>query len=269
MRVMKQFSEVQGLIFDMDGVLWRGGKLLPGVRTTFSLLRARQIPFVLATNNATQSFEEVRSRMDEAGVSIEQNEVLTSALGTAMHLKQHIPEGARVYAVGGTALHEALEGAGFSVQDSSDDVAAVVVGMDWSLTWEKLAEASYALMAGAFFMGTNPDVSFPTERGLAPGNGAILAALEAATGREAVIFGKPEPHLFVEALQRIGTPKTHTVAVGDRLETDILGGARAGLPTALVLTGVTTAEQVAQSDLQPDWVFENLEELSRELAAVT
>ncbi|MFQ5923419.1 MAG: HAD-IIA family hydrolase [Anaerolineales bacterium] len=262
---MKHFSELQGLVFDMDGVLWRGGKALPGVREAFSRLRTRQIPFVLATNNATQTFEEVRSRMESVGVSIQQHEVLTSAEGAASHLKQHVPEGARVYAIGDPALHHALEEAGFSVQESSDGVAAVVVGMDWSLTWEKLAEATYALMNGAFFMGTNPDVTFPTERGLAPGNGAILAALETATGQKATIFGKPEPHLFTEALQRIGTPMTHTVAVGDRLETDILGGKRAGLPTALVLTGVTTAEQVAGSDLQPDWVFENLEELSREL----
>jgi len=204
--------------------------------------------------------------MNKMGVSIQPHEVLTSAQGTASYLKQNIPHGARVYAVGGPALHRALEVEGFSVQDSSHEVEAVVVGMDWSLTWEKLAEASYALMAGAYFMGTNPDVSFPTERGLAPGNGAILAALETATGRQAAIFGKPEPHLFVEALQRMGTPVTHTVAVGDRLETDILGGSRAGLLTALVLTGVTTAEQAAQSDVRPDWVFENLEELSRELS---
>ena len=149
--------------------------------------------------------------------------------------------------------------------ESGDDVIAVVVGMDWSLTWEKLAEANYALMSGAFFLGTNPDVSFPTERGLAPGNGAILAALETATGRKATIFGKPEPHLFLEALQRTETPASHTVAIGDRLETDILGGKRAGLPTALILTGVTTQEQAASSDIQPDWVFESMEELSREL----
>ncbi len=262
---MKDFLELQGLVFDMDGVLWRGGNSLPGVETTFSILRERQIPFVLATNNATQTFEEVRTRMENAGVSIRQNEVLTSAVGAASYLRQHVPVGSSIYAIGEPALRKALEEAGYSVQESSDQVAAVVVGMDWSLTWEKLAEASYALMNGAFFLGTNPDVSFPTERGLAPGNGAILAALEIATGREATIFGKPEPHLFIEALQRIETPATHTVAVGDRLETDILGGKRAGLPTALVLTGVTTKEQVASSDIQPDWIFEDLEELSREL----
>ena len=108
-------------------------------------------------------------------------------------------------------------------------------------------------------------MSFPTERGLAPGNGAILAALETATGREATMFGKPEPHLFLEALQRTETPAAHTVAIGDRLETDILGGKRAGLPTALVLTGVTTQKQVDSSDIQPDWIFEGLEELCREL----
>ena len=262
---MKRFSELQGLIFDMDGVLWRGGKPLPGIESTFSLLRRRGTPFVLATNNATQTFEEVRARMEAVGVSIQPHEVLTSAVGAASYLRKHVPEGSAVYAVGVPALRRALEQAGYLVQESSEGVAAVVVGMDWSLTWEKLAEACYALMDGAFFIGTNPDLTFPTERGLAPGNGAILAALEAATGREAIIFGKPEPHLFTEALQRIGTPITHTVAVGDRLETDILGGKRAGLPTALVLTGVTTAEQVASSDLQPDWIFEDLEELSRAL----
>jgi 4-nitrophenyl phosphatase len=262
---IRNFSELAGLIFDMDGVLWRGGKPLPGIKTTFSLLRERQIPFVLATNNATQTFEEVRSRMEKAGVDVHPNEVLTCAVGAASYLQQHVPLGSSIYAVGGPALHVALVEAGYLVQDSSDDVAAVVVGMDWSLTWEKLAEANYALMNDAFFLGTNPDISFPTERGLAPGNGAILAALETATGREATIFGKPQPYLFIEALQMMGTPATHTVAVGDRLETDILGGMRAELPTALILTGVTTSEQVASSDIQPDWVFTDLEELSREL----
>ncbi|MFQ5944485.1 MAG: HAD-IIA family hydrolase [Anaerolineales bacterium] len=263
---MNHFSEAKGLIFDMDGVLWRGGKPLPGIQSTFSLLRARLIPFVLATNNASQTFEQVRSRMEAAGVSIEQNEVLTSAVGAASHLKQHVPTGSPVYAVGDPVLREALDQAGYQVQESSEGVAAVVVGMDWSLTWEKLAEACYALMDGAFFLGTNPDVTFPTERGLAPGNGSILAALETATGLKATMFGKPEPHLFTEALKRIGTPATHTVAIGDRLETDILGGKRAGMPTALVLTGVATAEQVADSDLTPDWVFEDLEELSQALS---
>ena len=262
---MKHFSEAQGLIFDMDGVLWRGGKPLPGIRSTFSLLRERQIPFVLATNNATQTFGQVRSRMENAGVEIFPNEVLTAAVGAASYLAQHVPAGSSLYVVGGVALRHALEEAGYQVMDSGDDVIAVVVGMDWSLTWEKLAEATYALMSGAFFLGTNPDVSFPTERGLAPGNGAILAALETATGRAATIFGKPEPHLFLEALQRTGTPATHTVAIGDRLETDILGGKRAGLPTALVLTGVTTRNQVDSSGIQPDWVFEGMEELSSEL----
>ncbi len=262
---MDDFSELQGLIFDMDGVLWRGGKPLPGVGTTFSILREHDIPFVLATNNATQTFETVRSRMEEMGVAIQQDEVLTSAVGAASFLKQHVPVGSSIYVVGDPALSTALEEAGYLVQESSDDVRAVVVGMDWSLTWEKLAEANYALMSGAFFLGTNPDVTFPTERGLAPGNGAILAALETAAGRKATIFGKPEPHLFLEALKRLGTPATHTVAIGDRLETDILGGKRAGLPTALVLSGVATRDELAQSDIQPDWVFEDLEALSREL----
>ena len=106
---MKHFSEAQGLIFDMDGVLWRGGKPLPGIRSTFSLLRERQIPFVLATNNATQTFDQVRSRMENAGVEIFPNEVLTAAVGAASYLAQHVPAGSSLYVVGDVALRHALE----------------------------------------------------------------------------------------------------------------------------------------------------------------
>ena len=262
---MERFSDLQGLIIDMDGVLWRGGVPLPGIREAFARFRELQIPLVLATNNATQTFERVQARMAEARIAIESDEVLTAAAGTARFLVQHVEPGSAVYAIGDTALREALIEAGYSVQASGEDVAAVVVGIDWALTWDKLAEATYALRDGALFLGTNPDVSFPTERGIAPGNGATLAALQAATGREPLIFGKPEPHLYAAALELMGTEPARTVAVGDRLETDILGGQRAGMPTALVLTGVTSAKQVSGSEIKPDWVFEGLVELSQAL----
>lgn len=262
---MNDFSDLQGLVIDMDGVLWRGGKLLPGVKSTFATLRRLEIPFVLATNNASQTFEAVDARMSEIDIQLRPEEVLTSATGAAEFLRREVAEGSHVYAIGNPALHKALTSAGFRVEESSDGVEAVVVGIDWTLTWEKLAEAAYALEAGAYFLGTNPDMSFPTERGLSPGNGAILAALEAATGRTATMYGKPEPHLYTDALLRLATPADHTVALGDRLDTDILGGQRAGLSTALVLTGVTSAEELAKSKIRPDWVFEDLEELRRAL----
>jgi len=142
---------------------------------------------------------------------------------------------------------------------------AVVVGMDRDLNWRKLVEAGLAIAAGAAFIGTNPDRTFPTERGLGPGNGAILAALETATRRPPVIVGKPEPPLFLEATSRLAVPPAETLVVGDRLETDIVGGARVRMQTALLLTGVTSAADLSGYEIQPDWIFEDLPALLQRL----
>jgi 4-nitrophenyl phosphatase len=259
---MQEIHETSGLIIDMDGVLWRGGKPLPGLVGFFDHLRAREIRFTLATNNATQSASRVRERLEGFGVEVETGEVLTSAGGAAVYLADKVPPGSSVYAIGEAALKEALIDAGFQVSESSQGVAAVVVGMDFSLEYSRLAEAAYALNEGAIFLGTNPDVSFPTERGEAPGNGALLAALEAATGRTPEIYGKPEPHIYVECLHRMDLQAESVVAVGDRLDTDIAGGANAGLQTALLLTGVTGHGDLANSEIQPTWVFEDLVKLT-------
>lgn len=255
---MGKLSEIQGFVIDMDGVLWRGARLMPDVDAFFELLRARYLPFVLVTNNASQTAEEVRGKLDVFGISIEAKDVLTSASGSAEFLLEQKLDSPRVYVIGEPPLRESLKAAGFQISKRADGVSAVVVGIDFDLRWKHLEQAAYALENGAFFLGTNPDRSFPTEHGLAPGNGATLAALEAATGREPTIYGKPEPHLFTDALKRMGTRPERTLALGDRLETDILGGQRAGLNTALVLTGVTDAEMLERSRIQPDWVFEDL-----------
>jgi 4-nitrophenyl phosphatase len=137
--------------------------------------------------------------------------------------------------------------------------------MDRQMKWEHLAEAALAIQEGALFLGTNPDVTFPVERGLVPGNGALLAALEAATGVKALIIGKPEPHLYLQAIAYLQTEPKRSLAVGDRLETDILGGQRVGMMTALILTGVTQRPELASSSIQPDYVFDDLPHLRRAL----
>lgn len=261
LRDLSEFGEIQAFVIDMDGVLWRGERLLPGVPEFIKLLRERALPFVLATNNATQTPERVQGKLDVFGIAIRPEEVITTAEGSAQFLLRQQPAGSRVYAIGTEGLRAALKDAGFEVVDRADEVAAVVVGMDWELRWDQLEEAAYALNRGAYFLGTNPDRSFPTERGLAPGNGATLAALEAATGCEPAIYGKPEPHLFLDALDRMGVEPEQALAIGDRLETDILGGLQAGMQTALVMTGVTDAALLERSRVQPDWVFEDLTEL--------
>lgn len=262
---MGELAEIDGLVIDMDGVLWRGAEPLPGLAPFFELLRDRRLPFVLATNNATQTPERVQAKLNRFGVTVEPDEVLTSAAGTAHFLLKQHPAGSRVYVIGEEGLRQALQQVGFELSERGDGVQAVVVGMDFQLRWEYLEEAAYALNQGASFLGANPDLTFPTERGLAPGNGANLAALQAATGRKPTIYGKPEPHIFLDSLERLGTVAERTLSVGDRLETDILGGQRAGLKTALMLTGAAKRADLDASEIKPDWVFEDLPGLTAAL----
>lgn len=260
---MSDLSSIQALVIDLDGVIWRGETALPGAHEFFDMLDERKIPFVLATNNAATSPEQVSRRLELIGIQASTEDVLTSGLASAEFLRRELPPGASIYAIGENPLKTALAHAGFSLTQDANDARAVVVGLDRQMTWEQLAEAALAIQAGTLFLGTNPDVTFPIERGLVPGNGALLAALETATGVKAMIIGKPEPHLYLQAIARLQTEPKHSLVVGDRLETDILGGQRAGMMTALILTGVTQRHELASSPIQADYVFDDLPQLQR------
>jgi 4-nitrophenyl phosphatase len=262
---MPHLNQIHGLVLDMDGVLWRGETLLPGIREFFGSVRARQLPFVLATNNATVTFKMVSNRLSTAAVDIVEREVFTSAEAAAGYLRQRLSAGSSVLPVGEAGLHAALSAAGYCLVETASGAQAVVAGLDRQVTWDLLTEAALAIRAGALFVGTNSDATLPTERGLEPGAGALLAVLQTATGEAPVIIGKPEPHLFLQALDRLGTAPQSTLVVGDRLETDILGGQRAGTRTGLVLTGVTGRSELEKSSIQPDYVFEDLPHLERAL----
>jgi 4-nitrophenyl phosphatase len=251
-------APIRALLLDLDGVLWRGHTLLPGVSELFALLEERRLPFCLASNNATLSLEEVQARLAPAGVTIRDGQLITSAQAAAGFIRRTYRQPPSVYVIGEDGLRRALVEAGCSLLERADRAAAVVVGMDRNLSWEKLVEAGLAIAAGAAFVGTNPDRTFPTERGLGPGNGAVLAALETATGRSPVIVGKPEPHLFLEATARLAQPPGQVLVVGDRLETDIEGGRRAGMQTALILTGATQPADLRGGEIRPDAAFEDL-----------
>lgn len=262
---LSSLSDLRGLILDMDGVLLRGRAPLPGIPELFTVLRARSISVVIATNNSTPTIDQVLQRVNVTGAGAEADEILTSAQATMDYLKTRMPGGGRVYVIGEDGLFAALADAGFEIANDHRQVEAVVVGMCRGLTWEMLVQGTLAIRAGARFIGTNPDRTFPSEIGILPGAGSILAALEAASETEPVVIGKPEPHLFRAALSRLGTPPEVTAVVGDRLETDILGGRNAGLTTILVLTGVTTSKDLAQATIIPDWTFDNLDGLRRAL----
>lgn len=260
---MESLRDLRALIIDMDGVLWRGDTPLPGLIGLFDLLRERGLKFVLATNNASKTPEQYVGKLAGMGVAVTREEVLTSSIATAMYLKEIAPPDASAFTIGEDGIREALKEAGFRLNADGSDY--VVVGMDRGLTWDKLAQATLNIRAGAKFIGTNPDLTLPTERGITHGNGAILAALQAATGVMPTVIGKPEPIMFREAMALLGAAPAQTAALGDRLETDILGAIRAGISSVLVLSGVTGREELEGSSYQPDWVFDSILELTQEL----
>ncbi|NIS80038.1 MAG: HAD-IIA family hydrolase [Anaerolineales bacterium] len=262
---MPKLSQIVALVIDMDGVLMRGDSALPGVMSFFKLLRERSLKFVIATNNATTSAEMLCERLAPVGVRIEPEQVITSGIASASYLKDLLPPGSQIYVIGESPLRKVLKAAGFHLTESANDIKAVVVGLDRQLNWEKLTEAALAIQAGATFIATNPDLSLPVERGQAIGTGAILAAIEATTGVAPIVIGKPEPHLFQYALQHLKTKAENTLVVGDRFETDVLGGKKAGMPTALILTGITQRQDLSSVHVKPDWIFENLDELTTAL----
>lgn len=248
------------LIVDMDGVLWRADEPMPGLGEFFGFLGEAGIRFVLATNNASKRPEEYQAKLARFGVEIPVETILTSAEAAAAYLASQAPPGTRVYAIGGSGVQYALAARGFVLAEEGAEY--VVVGWDPDLHWRKMAKASLLLQRGARFIGTNPDLTYPTPEGLVPGNGANLAVLELTTGVKPLIIGKPEPWLYRAALERMGATPETTAALGDRLDTDILGGKRAGLTTILVLSGITTPEDLARSSLRPDLVFRDIADLT-------
>ncbi len=263
---MHRLKSIRNLIVDMDGVLYRGDAPIPGIVPFFQFLREKGIRFLLATNNSTLTPQEYSAKMARMGVDIPPESILTSGLAAADYLATRYPKGTRVHVIGETGLREALTSAGFVL--ANEDVQAVVVGMDRQVTFEKLARATLLIRAGAFFVGTNPDKTLPVPEGEIPGNGALLALLEAASGVSPLVIGKPEKHLYEIAMRRLGAAKETTAALGDRLETDILGASRAGLFSIMVLSGVSTREQALASPYQPDLIFQDVGELAEAWRAV-
>jgi 4-nitrophenyl phosphatase len=243
----------------MDGVLWRGQVMLPGVAELFAHLRSAAVPFTLATNNASRTPASYVDRLGRAGVEVAPEQVLTSAVATADWLGAEYPAGASVYVVGGEGLRAAVAGAGFELVAGAGRPADVVVaGIDFDLTYDKLAAAVLHIGRGARFVGTNPDPTYPAEEGLKPGAGSVLAAIQAATGIPPVVIGKPAPRMFEVAVARMGAPAARTAMVGDRASTDIRGAQAAGLKAILVTTGVDDAASAAGQGVRPDAVFPDL-----------
>lgn len=261
---MTEFRRPRALLVDLDGVVYHGNRVIPDAASFFRFLRQQALPFLLTTNNSTLGPHQYVEKLAAMDIAVSDGEVLASADATASYLAQQAPKGTRAYVIGEEGLKTSLEAAGFTLADS--DVRYVVVGLDRELTYQKLTTAVRLIRAGAEFVGPNPDTTLPTDDGIIPGAGSFQAAITAATGARPLIIGKPEPTMLLIGCQRLDASPADTAIIGDRLDTDIIGGFRAGLQTLLVLTGVSSLEDVERSDVKPDAVFPDLTALAAALA---
>ncbi|MCE7861265.1 MAG: HAD-IIA family hydrolase [Chloroflexi bacterium CFX2] len=238
-------SNIKALILDMDGVIWKGDAPIGDLAAIFKRIRERGLKFAFATNNGTKTPEDYQKILAGFGVDVGAAQIVTSALGIAFMLSQKYPRGTKIFVIGEEGIRVALEEKGFEVVGVEDapQAEAVVMGIDRSVNFQKIAEATLLVRAGRPFYTTNTDRTFPTPRGEIPGSGAWVSVVSMATRTDPIVAGKPFPYLMELALERLGTLKEETLVVGDRLETDIAAGQAVGCPTALVLSGVGTREE--------------------------
>jgi 4-nitrophenyl phosphatase len=251
---------VRAVVCDMDGVLWLDDQPLPGLGAFFDRLRARDVPFQLATNNSSKTAADYVGKLAKMGVTdVLPDRIITSGMVTVAALRAAYPAGTAAYVLGGAGLRALIADAGFTLVDR--DAAFVVVGLDPALTYDRLRGAAFCLGAGAAFYATNDDAAIPTPDGLAPGAGSLVAALMTASGRQPTVMGKPHRPMFDYALARLSCPPEAVLMIGDRLETDIAGGAAAGMQTALLLSGASERGQIDGAAVQPGAIYDDLAHL--------
>ena len=254
-------------IFDLDGVIYRDREPVPSAAEAIGTLRAAGHRILFATNNATRRRTEFAERIASVGVAARPEEIATSASATAEYLRTLEPRPRSSMIIGSEALMAEIEAVGIRAVDaaveSDEQPGVVVVSLDRSFTYEKLARAQQAVLRGALLVATNGDPQFPGANGrIWPGAGSIVAAMEAACRRPAFFIGKPSSLLYKTLLSATGAEPTQTIVVGDSLVTDIPAATAMGLASVLVLTGVTTRAELAASDIKPTIVLENLAELA-------
>lgn len=254
-------ADIRGYILDMDGVLYRGDTVIPGVAEFLAELDASGIAYTMATNNSTNSQMDYVRKLERMGITVPVESIFTSAIATATYLRSTYLEGTSIYVVGMTALREAIFGDGY-FRPAETDAQVVVSGADFELHYSSLRTACLAIRDGADYVATNADTTFPTEAGLIPGSGAIVAALVAATNVKPTVVGKPSPVLVESCLTAMGLEPGQAVMLGDRLDTDILAGRDAGTRTVMVLTGVHGHADITAFGIEPELVVPTLDDLT-------
>ena len=259
------------ILSDLDGVVYAGPHAIEGAPQALNAAQDSGVPVAFVTNNASRSVAAVADHLVELGVATDADHVISSAQAAAKLLAQRCAPGTKVLITGAPALADCVAEAGLvPVYSQQDEPAAVVQGFNPEIGWVQLAEASYTLAdPEVLWVASNTDLTIPKERGLAPGNGTLVGAVAQASGRTPIVAGKPESPIFHTAAQQLNSEKP--LVIGDRLDTDILGAHRAGMASALVLTGVEDFSSVAAAEVQqrPTYIIETLSGLFEEYPEIT
>jgi NagD protein len=245
-------------IVDMDGVLYHGNRLLEGAAEFVSWLKAREKRFLFLTNSSERSPIELSQKLERLGIDVDPEHFYTSALATASFLASQKPGGS-AYAIGEPGLINALYDAGYTMNNVNPDY--VVVGEARSYNLDTIEKAVSLVTGGARLIGTNPDLTGPTEKGIMPACGALLAPIELATGRKAYFVGKPNPLMIRHAIRKLGVTREETAVVGDRMDTDIIAGIESDMETILVLSGVTKREDLDKFPYAPNHILDGVFEI--------
>ncbi|MDY4001840.1 MAG: TIGR01457 family HAD-type hydrolase [Streptococcus orisratti] len=248
----------KGYLIDLDGTIYKGKSRIPAGERFIARLQERGIPYLLVTNNTTRTPEMVQNMLaSQFNVKTSLETIYTATMATVDYMND-MKRGKTAYVIGEKGLKDAIAQAGY--QEDIEHPAYVVVGLDTDLTYEKLAIATLAIQKGSMFIGTNPDLNIPTERGLMPGAGSLINLLQSATRVEPVIIGKPKAIIMNKSLDVLGVARHEAVMVGDNYLTDIMAGIKNDIATLLVTTGFTKPEEVPNLPVQPDHVLASLDE---------
>lgn len=249
-------------ISDMDGVIYHGNNLLAGAADFVNFLEEHNLKFLFLTNSSERTPRELAEKLARLGIHVSPEHFYTSALATADFLSRQKP-GCSVFAIGEAGLTNALYEKGISMNDIDPDY--VVVGESRSYSYERLEKAVQLILKGAKLIGTNPDLTGPTEKGIVPATGSLIAPIELSTGKKAYFIGKPNPFMMRRAVKYLNAMSRETVIIGDRMDTDIIAGVEAEVDTVLVLSGVTAPEDIDRFAYAPKYVMTGLDELVRKL----
>jgi len=256
--IIERIKSKKGFICDMDGVIYHGNKILPGVKEFVDWLKSEQKSFVFLTNSSERTPLELQEKLLRLGIEVDQSHFYTSALATASFLSNQHPNGS-AYIIGEAGLINALYNAGYTMNNVNPDY--VVIGESRSYSFDRIEHAINLVLRGAKLIGTNPDIAGPIENGITPATKALIAPIEMVTGQNAYFIGKPNPLMMKIARKRLGIPADDTIIIGDRMDTDIVAGIESEIDTALVLSGISDIDTLKSFAYKPNFVLNGIIDL--------